>query len=102
RAALDGLELVARTLEEAGLQGRVAIDLSESRGLDYSAGIVFRIYGGGLGFDVGGGGRYDALLGRLGRPMPAIGFMLGLDRLALPLERGGGFEGEGRARPAGG
>jgi ATP phosphoribosyltransferase regulatory subunit len=89
RGALDDLESVTQTLEEAGLRGRVAIDLSESRGLDYYTGLVFRIYGGGLGFDVGGGGRYDALLGRLGRPMPAIGFMLGLDRLALLVERAG-------------
>ncbi len=89
QAALDDLESVTKTLDDAGLRGRVAIDLSESRSLDYYTGLVFRIYGGGLGFDVGGGGRYDALLGRLGRPMPAIGFMLGLDRLALLIERQG-------------
>jgi ATP phosphoribosyltransferase regulatory subunit len=89
RGALDELESVTRTLEEAGLRGRVAIDLSESRSLDYYTGLVFRIYASGLGFEVGGGGRYDALLGRLGRPMPAIGFMLGLDRLALLVERQG-------------
>jgi len=94
RAALDELESVIRTLDEAGLRGRVAVDLSESRSLDYYTGLVFRIYGEGLGFDVGGGGRYDALLGRLGRPMPAIGFMLGLDRLALLVERSGTFKNE--------
>jgi len=89
RRALDDLESVTRTLGDAGLGRRVAIDLSESRGLDYYTGLVFRIYGGGLGFDVGGGGRYDAMLGRLGRPMPAVGFMLGLDRLALLVARAG-------------
>jgi ATP phosphoribosyltransferase regulatory subunit len=48
-----------------------------------------------VGFEVGGGGRYDTLLARFGRPLPAVGFMLGLDRLALLLER------QGRtARPA--
>ena len=88
-AALGDLESVVKTLEEAGLGSRVAIDLSESRSLDYYTGIVFRIYSAGLGFEVGGGGRYDSLLGRLGRPMPAIGFMLGLDRLALLVERRG-------------
>ena len=36
---------------------------------------------------MGGGGRYDTLLARFGRPMPAVGFMLGLDRVALLLER---------------
>jgi ATP phosphoribosyltransferase regulatory subunit len=44
---------------------------------------------------VGGGGRYDTLLGRFGRPFPAVGFMLGLDRVDLLLERQGGS-----ARPA--
>jgi len=86
-AALDDLEAITVTLERAGLGGRVAIDLSESRSLDYYTGVVFRIYGGGLGFEVGGGGRYDSLLEGLGRPMPAIGFMLGLDRLTLLVER---------------
>ena len=46
---------------------------------------------------MGGGGRYDSLLGRLGRPMPAIGFMLGLDRLALLVERGGAIKRENPA-----
>ncbi len=67
----------------------LAIDLGEVRGLDYYTGLVFRAYAPGLGFEVGGGGRYDGLLERFGRPMPAVGFMLGLDRLALLLERQG-------------
>jgi len=45
------------------------------------------VYARGLGFEVGAGGRYDTLLARFGRPMPAVGFMLGLDRVALLLER---------------
>lgn len=88
-AALDDLDSIVKTLDGAGLRDRVAIDLSESRSLDYYTGLVFRIYGGGLGFEVGGGGRYDSLLGRLGRPMPAIGFMLGLDRLVRLAEAQG-------------
>jgi ATP phosphoribosyltransferase regulatory subunit len=81
--------LTTRALAEAGLGARVVVDLGEVRGLDYYTGLVFRIYARGLGFEVGGGGRYDALLARFGRPMPAVGFMLGLDRLALLLERQG-------------
>lgn len=88
-AALDDLAAVVASLDAAGLAERVTLDLSESRGLDYYTGLVFRVYGADLGFEVGGGGRYDSLLARLGRPMPAIGFMLGLDRLALLVERQG-------------
>ena len=34
---------------------------------------------------LGGGGRYDELLGRFGRPLPAVGFALGIDRLHIAL-----------------
>jgi len=88
-AALQELGDVVRALTGAGLGSHVAVDLAEVRGLDYYTGLVFRAYAPSLGFEVGSGGRYDALLGRFGRPMPAVGFMLGLDRVALLLERQG-------------
>jgi len=59
------------------------------RGFGYYTGLVLRAYAPGLGFDVGRGGRYDRLLARFGRPLPAVGLMFGLDRLALLLERQG-------------
>ena len=76
-------------LRTGGLADRLAVDLGEVRGLDYYTGLVFRVYAPGLGFEVGGGGRYDTLLARFGRPLGAVGFMLGLDRIALLLERQG-------------
>jgi ATP phosphoribosyltransferase regulatory subunit len=89
RAAVEELQATTADLLDAGLGNLLAIDLGEVRGLDYYTGLVFRAYARGLGFEVGGGGRYDALLARFGRPMPAVGFMLGLDRLALLLDRQG-------------
>lgn len=86
-AALAELRAVVSALVAAGLGERLAIDLGEVRGLDYYTGLVFRIFASGLGFEVGGGGRYDTLLARFGRPLPAVGFMLGLDRVELLLER---------------
>jgi ATP phosphoribosyltransferase regulatory subunit len=88
-ACLGELGETVRALSDAGLGDRIAIDLGEVRGLDYYTGLVFRVYAPDLGFEVGGGGRYDTLLGRFGRPMPAVGFMLGLDRVALLLDRQG-------------
>jgi ATP phosphoribosyltransferase regulatory subunit len=85
--AVGELREVTDALAAAGLGDRVAIDLGEVRGLDYYTGLVFRVYARGLGFEVGAGGRYDSLLARFGRPMPAVGFMLGLDRVALLLDR---------------
>ncbi len=87
--AIRELRAVVEALSAAGLADRLAIDLGEVRGLDYYTGLVFRAYAPGLGFEVGSGGRYDTLLARFGRPLPAVGFMLGLDRLALLLDRQG-------------
>jgi ATP phosphoribosyltransferase regulatory subunit len=96
-AAVGELTDIVDALGAAGLGAHLAVDLGEVRGLDYYTGFVFRAYAPGLGFEVGGGGRYDTLLGRFGRPMPAVGFMLGLDRVALLLERQGAGEARGTA-----
>ena len=98
-AAVGELRQVAEALRAAGLGDGLAIDLGEVRGLDYYTGLVFRAYAPGLGFEVGGGGRYDTLLARFGRPMPAVGFMLGLDRLALLLDRQGARPDSAAASP---
>src|SRR5262245_9352647 len=87
--ALQELRAVVTALEQGGLGERLALDLGEVRGLGYYTGMVFRAYAPGLGFEVASGGRYDELLGRFGRALPAVGFMLGLDRLALLLQRQG-------------
>jgi ATP phosphoribosyltransferase regulatory subunit len=88
-AAVRELRGTVAALTHAGLGAHVAVDLGAVKGLGYHTGLLFRAYAPDLGFEVGGGGRYDTLLGRFGRPMPAVGFMLGLDRLALLLDRQG-------------
>lgn len=60
---------------------RLELDLGEVRGLGYYTGIVFNLYAPGAPKAVGGGGRYDSLLGRFGDPRPAVGFSLDLDEL---------------------
>jgi ATP phosphoribosyltransferase regulatory subunit len=64
---------------------RVIFDLGLTRDLGYYTGAVFEVYDPALGSPLGGGGRYDDLLGRFGRPMPAVGFALGIDRLHIAL-----------------
>lgn len=73
--ALDGL------LTEAE-RAHVVYDLGEVRGLDYYTGIHFEVFATGARRAVGAGGRYDDLMGRFGRPMPAIGVAFDLDALA--------------------
>jgi ATP phosphoribosyltransferase regulatory subunit len=72
---------------------RVIFDLGLVRSIGYYTGAVFEVYDPALGAPLGGGGRYDELLGRFGRPLPAVGFALGIDRLHIALmgeERGTG------------
>jgi ATP phosphoribosyltransferase regulatory subunit len=70
---------------------RVIFDLGLAHDLDYYTGAVFEVYDPALGAPLGRGGRYDDLLGRFGRPLPAVGFALTIDRLHIALtgeERG--------------
>jgi ATP phosphoribosyltransferase regulatory subunit len=60
---------------------RVILDLGLIRDLDYYTGAVFEVYEPSEGTPLGGGGRYDDLLGRFGRALPAVGFAVGLDAL---------------------
>ena len=64
---------------------RVIFDLGLARDLGYYTGAVFEVYDPALGAPLGGGGRYDDLLGRFGRPLSAVGFALGIDRLHIAL-----------------
>ena len=60
----------------------VVYDFGEVRGLDYYTGVHFEIFAAGAGAAVGAGGRYDDLVARFGRPLPAVGLALNLDALA--------------------
>ena len=86
---LHRLEQVFQQLEYAGVQQHVLLDLGEFRGFDYYDGVVFDVFTSGLGSEIGGGGRYNHLVGRFGQDRPAIGFGLDLDRMFSALERGG-------------
>jgi ATP phosphoribosyltransferase regulatory subunit len=90
--AVTGMRLV-RELLEPGVAARVIFDLGLVRNIGYYTGAVFEVYDPALGGPIGGGGRYDDLLGHFGRKLPAVGFALGVDRLHVALageERGTG------------
>ena len=79
--ALDRLAQVYQVLCETGYQETILLDLGEFRGFDYYDGIVFDVFTDGIGVELGGGGRYDHLIGRFGRNLPSTGFALSVDRL---------------------
>jgi ATP phosphoribosyltransferase regulatory subunit len=91
--AVTGLRKVHELLDPSVAE-RVIFDLGLLRNIGYYTGAVFDVYDPALGAPLGGGGRYDDLLGRFGRRLPAVGFALGIDRLHLALageERGTGI-----------
>lgn len=63
-------------------RAHLVYDLGEVRGLEYYTGLQFELFVAGAGRAAGAGGRYDELMGRFGRPMPAVGLSLDLDTLA--------------------
>jgi len=80
-ASLDRLGQLYQLLCAAGYGDSILLDLGEFRGFDYYDGVVFDVFAEGVGAELGGGGRYDHLLGRFGRPLPSTGFALDVDRL---------------------
>lgn len=86
-AALDRLEHLLARAAALGCEERINIDFALLRDLEYYTGFVFEGYIDDLGFSLCGGGRYDALLPRFGYDVPAVGWMVGVERVVLALER---------------
>jgi ATP phosphoribosyltransferase regulatory subunit len=82
-AGLDGLRALHDLLAERGVADRVIFDLGLVRELGYYTGSVFEVYDPAVGFTLGGGGRYDELIGRFGRDLPACGLALDVQRVHL-------------------
>jgi ATP phosphoribosyltransferase regulatory subunit len=80
---LEGLRALNERLEERGVADRVIFDLGLVRELGYYTGSVFEVYDPAVGFTLGGGGRYDELIGRFGRDLPACGLALDVQRVHL-------------------
>jgi histidyl-tRNA synthetase len=71
---------------------RVKIDPSLARGLSYYTGTIIEINVPDLAGSLGGGGRYDGLIGMFGKEqIPACGFSLGLERILVVMDERGMF-----------
>src|SRR5919201_344922 len=81
--AVEGLRRLHELLAERGVAERLIFDLGLVRELGYYTGAVFEVYAPAVGFTLGGGGRYDELGGRFGRPLPACGIALDVQRVHL-------------------
>lgn len=86
--ALDNLQQVYAALRAMRLDKYVSVDLGLLRG-EYYTGLVLKGITRNLGVPILDGGRYDALCASFGKPMPAIGFSIGVKRLLVALEKEG-------------
>ena len=87
-AALENLREILRHLGAHGALDAVILDLGLIGRHEYYTGVVYEAYAAGLGFTIANGGRYDNLLKRFGKELPATGFAIYLERLlsVLPEE----------------
>jgi ATP phosphoribosyltransferase regulatory subunit len=83
REAVEGLRTLHALLAQRGVADRVIFDLGLVRELGYYTGAVFEVYDPAVGFALGGGGRYDELIGRFGRPLTACGMALDVQRVHI-------------------
>jgi histidyl-tRNA synthetase len=87
REPVDDLETLVRLTASTSASGRVRLDPSLARGLSYYTGAIMEIAVPDLAGSLGGGGRYDNLIGTfLGRDVPACGFSLGLERILVVMD----------------
>lgn len=69
---------------------KLRFDPTLVRGMSYYTGTIFEVQMDGYGYSVGGGGRYDEMLGKFtGQNAPACGFSLGFERIVGALADSG-------------
>ncbi|BAU26607.1 ATP phosphoribosyltransferase regulatory subunit [Aneurinibacillus soli] len=81
RRAVANLYELWEALEAYQVTDSVILDLNMSSNLDYYTGVLFEGYAANQGFALCTGGRYDGLMAQFGRPCPATGFAVQMDRL---------------------
>ena len=87
----DGLELMMNSVDAVkAADFKIAFDPTLVRGMSYYTGPIFEISMDEFGGSVGGGGRYDEMIGKFtGNNTCACGFSIGFERIIMLLmERG--------------
>jgi histidyl-tRNA synthetase len=98
---IDELRQIIRYAAANGSGTKIRIDPSLARGLSYYTGTIMEINVPDLAGSLGGGGRYDNLVGMfLGQDVPACGFSLGLERIIVVMTEREMFPAAMMAAPA--
>ena len=83
----EDLETIIESVEAVKTASfKIVFDPTLVRGMSYYTGPIFEISIDGFGGSVGGGGRYDEMIGRFtGNQTPACGFSIGFERIVMLL-----------------
>ena len=83
----DNLETIISSVEDAkSADFGMMFDPTLVRGMSYYTGPIFEISMDEYGGSVGGGGRYDEMIGKFtGQSTPAVGFSIGFERIVMLL-----------------
>ncbi|HMJ24688.1 MAG TPA: ATP phosphoribosyltransferase regulatory subunit, partial [Pyrinomonadaceae bacterium] len=98
---VDELRQILQLTKAGGVDNRIKLDPTLARGLSYYTGAIIEINVADLTGSLGGGGRYDNLVGMfLGQDVPACGFSLGLERIIVVMSEREMFPAELVSSPA--
>jgi histidyl-tRNA synthetase len=101
RRAWENLGSILVLINGTAAEGHIEPDLTLARGLSYYTGAIMEINVPDLAGSLGGGGRYDNLVGMfLGQSIPACGFSLGLERILVVMGERGMFPASLATTPA--
>ena len=83
----DGLKAIMQSVDKVkSADFKIAFDPTLVRGMSYYTGPIFEVSMDEFGGSVGGGGRYDEMIGKFtGTPVPACGFSIGFERIVMLL-----------------
>jgi histidyl-tRNA synthetase len=85
--ALHDLEALLDLTSQTAAGPRLRLAPALARGLSYYTGPIFEIVSADFSGSLGGGGRYDNLVGMFSnKQVPAVGFSLGLERILMLME----------------
>ena len=95
KCGLTGIQQLRKIIKYGKYSKHILVDVALARGLSYYTGAVMEIRVPDLAGSLGGGGRYDGLIGMFGKEqIPACGFSLGLERILVVMEERGMFPAE--------
>jgi histidyl-tRNA synthetase len=83
-AHLAGIGSAVAAARASGIEGDIPLvfDPFLVRGMGYYTGTIFELAHPSVDYSLGGGGRYDGMIGRfLGQEVPAVGFSIGFERI---------------------